>query len=742
MAYTIGDKTYRNLQEQVLQNARDINDIKTVNTLLNQFGIKVVGECDTALDLPDPSTYSGNYGDAYAVGTETPYDLYIFTRPFDGEEYPHWFNIGPFPLEGPEGPQGETGAQGEKGNTGGAFLTGEGNPPTSIGTQDGQGYLDATTGNIYQYSTNPASWTRVGNIRGPQGIQGQQGPQGATGPQGPQGPQGPAGKVVNIVGNLASIENLPTPSTIDFHDAYLVGANAPYHLYIIEGTESDSTTWSWFDAGAFTSGGEYTRVTDDNDSYVANLKATTTPESGAVARYDSDGQLQCEAPTVDKDVANKKYVDDNKGAKVLVLTESTYNRNAQIIEPLANSVASLDYTKVPNYIMFTYSTAYKGVYSQAPNPLNVGAGNPTSSSTGGGFALVSIDNNGIAYFYKFENERYVTANIRGTNIRCMTRKYACFQLNLLTGLLDYGYVGSDLVNFDAHQLLQQTLSNVSWTNVIVNISTGTASLTTDGYKWPELTNVTKEIHRVSISFSGGNTIYLNRVAMNTNSTVKTCDYACIVDRTIYWAHFELNAGVYSGLLKVIDPVEGNVADTPSAVLTTLKTQDGTVYGINNAKKYNVIKIDIPQCSDHTDLALFYLVGTNNMDTIYKSLSLVTGGTTVNASVFDSVLVYLINNVGTVSSLANLFGSLAQLSEKIYYTYYEGDLDKLIISRLTGTNWYYSGSDLECNIYNSSTDENINPTPSGHTITDWQTITVTLEDYQADNSDEIYNKENV
>ena len=134
MAYTIGDKTYRNLQEQVLQNARDINDIKTVNTLLNQFGIKVVGECDTALDLPDPSTYSGNYGDAYAVGTETPYDLYIFTRPFDGEEYPHWFNIGPFPLEGPEGPQGETGAQGEKGNPGGAFLTGEGNPPTSIGT--------------------------------------------------------------------------------------------------------------------------------------------------------------------------------------------------------------------------------------------------------------------------------------------------------------------------------------------------------------------------------------------------------------------------------------------------------------------------------------------------------------------------------------------------------------------------------------------------------------------------------
>lgn len=68
----------------------------------NLFGIKVVGHVD-ALPIPD-GTYE--YGDAYTVGTDAPYDMWIYTRAdaFHSEAY--WFNIGKFPAPGPQGPKG------------------------------------------------------------------------------------------------------------------------------------------------------------------------------------------------------------------------------------------------------------------------------------------------------------------------------------------------------------------------------------------------------------------------------------------------------------------------------------------------------------------------------------------------------------------------------------------------------------------------------------------------------------
>lgn len=69
----------------------------------NLLGIKVVGHVD-ALPIPD-STYE--YGDAYTVGTAAPYDMWIYTRAdaFHSEAY--WFNIGKFPMPGPQGPKGD-----------------------------------------------------------------------------------------------------------------------------------------------------------------------------------------------------------------------------------------------------------------------------------------------------------------------------------------------------------------------------------------------------------------------------------------------------------------------------------------------------------------------------------------------------------------------------------------------------------------------------------------------------------
>lgn len=70
----------------------------------NLLGIRVIGAID-ALPIPE-GTYE--YGDAYMVGTETPYDMYIYTRP-DGKVHTegYWFPIGKFPMPGPQGPKGD-----------------------------------------------------------------------------------------------------------------------------------------------------------------------------------------------------------------------------------------------------------------------------------------------------------------------------------------------------------------------------------------------------------------------------------------------------------------------------------------------------------------------------------------------------------------------------------------------------------------------------------------------------------
>lgn len=71
----------------------------------NLLGVKVVGVAATEADIPE-GIYE--YGDAYEVGTEPPYDLYIYTRP-DGVVHTegYWFNTGKFPMPGPQGPKGD-----------------------------------------------------------------------------------------------------------------------------------------------------------------------------------------------------------------------------------------------------------------------------------------------------------------------------------------------------------------------------------------------------------------------------------------------------------------------------------------------------------------------------------------------------------------------------------------------------------------------------------------------------------
>mgnify|MGYP005801989131 CR=1 FL=1 len=276
---TIDGVQYRNLEEQVKKNKDDIQYILEEEGVLNEFGIKIVGEITSASDLPDPTTYEGEFGDAYAVGTTTPYELYIYTRANGSHPTNYWFNIGEFPLAGPRGPQGP---QGNPGADGSPALIFNSNRTTStepilgtsfsassasyfnrtpisgdyflqlvIGSEgtsvEGRSWITnniitSISGGVYNYQIRSVMETT-----GATGAPGNPGTNGAPGPQGPQGPIGPQGNPGQsfvIAGTVANSNQLPDPSTVADNIAYLVGTQAPYDLYVQLQDSSE-----WFNAG-------------------------------------------------------------------------------------------------------------------------------------------------------------------------------------------------------------------------------------------------------------------------------------------------------------------------------------------------------------------------------------------------------------------------------------------------------------------------------------------------------------
>ena len=236
---TINGITYRNLQEQVEQNK---NDIAAWHDAA-KFDIRTVGQCATVDDLPDPSTFTGDYGDMYAVGTAAPYTYYIFTRPTADMTYPYWFNAGQLQIQGDKGDTGATGPAGPTGERGSLWTTSNSNPSIMSTTKKNDQHLCVYNGDVFQF--DGSAWNRIGNIRGPQGIQGAQGiqgPKGDTGETGPKGDTGDVGGFINIVATLTSADLLPDPATLDnLTYAYLVGDNND--LYIQIGKTSDEAHW-------------------------------------------------------------------------------------------------------------------------------------------------------------------------------------------------------------------------------------------------------------------------------------------------------------------------------------------------------------------------------------------------------------------------------------------------------------------------------------------------------------------
>ena len=335
----------RNLEEQVAY----LTEYHEANQALASWGIKIIGQIATADELPNPTTYTGEYGDAYAVGTEAPFDFYIWTRASVAGQNAYWFNFGQISIAGPQGPQGIQGPQGETGKSStwyGAIKPLDNDPNVY---NAGDMYVNVGTGSSkgHIYRFNGTNWVFLTTILGPQGVRGPQGNQGRTGPQGPQGPKGDTGDVggfINIWGILTNAAQLPTPSSLNnLTVAYLVKhtggddqANDHYDLYIQVGSTSATATWN--NVGPFNAATLITvngvgqnvwnadtkldKTTISTPAYqiygtsygsnetTMHFAFPSSTEMNWLAMYGNHDNLIVKQVIDNNDAANKKYVDD------------------------------------------------------------------------------------------------------------------------------------------------------------------------------------------------------------------------------------------------------------------------------------------------------------------------------------------------------------------------------------------------------------------------------------------------
>lgn len=240
---------FLNALQAIERNKQDIQDFKNGNQTIAEFGITVVGILSDASQLP---AQGENYGDAYLIGTETPYDMRVWTRDV-ANETAKWVDLGSFPLAGPVGERGEIGS---------VIYFGTEDKENEQADRAGDFYINTVTGYWYQsVEISPVFvWKKQFSLkgekgdrgeRGKQGIQGPVGPQGNTGPIGPQGPKGDKGDIgvgFQIQGTLQSSSQLPTP-TKEMQQkgyAYLIpGSDNVNHVWAIQG----DTILMWIDVG-------------------------------------------------------------------------------------------------------------------------------------------------------------------------------------------------------------------------------------------------------------------------------------------------------------------------------------------------------------------------------------------------------------------------------------------------------------------------------------------------------------
>lgn len=223
MSIQIGNTILRNIQEQVGKNQADIQALKLAQTA----GLKNIGTLDEASDIP-AGTY--HYGEFYFIGTQAPYEVYVYTN-HDGTD--EFINIGTL-----QGPQGNSGLPGNMGTVSvGTVTTGL---PGSAASVINAGTASAAVLNF----TIP---TGAAGPQGPVGSKGEKGDKGNTGETGAQGIPGDPGQSFMIVGTITSEAQLPDPETTPRNYAYIYDdgdSSTPNRLYYIIGTAGNES-WSY-----------------------------------------------------------------------------------------------------------------------------------------------------------------------------------------------------------------------------------------------------------------------------------------------------------------------------------------------------------------------------------------------------------------------------------------------------------------------------------------------------------------
>lgn len=253
MFYADG-KIKLNMMEQVYKNKSDIEYILNTEGTLNSYGIKVVGQVDSAVNLPKKADYEVwpfDYGDAFAVGTAPPYTFYIWTRAFGAFLEDHWFNVGQLSIPGPVGPQGPEGPTGRDG------------PIGPVGPQGKDG---------------------------PVGPQGPEGKQGLPGNTGATGAKGDSGVVYVVLGVLSSSGQLPSAAGQQSSAAYIVTESDGDHLY---GIIQNNGANAWYDWGGISQGAKGEK--GDPGIGINTLQNVQFPYGEATVTYDTTNGITVNA---------------------------------------------------------------------------------------------------------------------------------------------------------------------------------------------------------------------------------------------------------------------------------------------------------------------------------------------------------------------------------------------------------------------------------------------------------------
>ena len=315
--FSINDKEYRNLEEQVRKNKEDIARHWDVDRVLADFGIKVMGQLDSPtpfLDTPGSPeyfNYGEDYGLAYLVGETVPYDVFVWTRanPDLSEVQPYWLNIGQISIIGPQGPEGRSIIN--------ASLT-----------DDFRLKLNFSDGSTITFATSlrgPRGYTGEQGIPGPMGPTGPKGQDGKPGAQGEPGPVGPAGNL-NIIGTFYDVAQFPNAATASMGDALIYMEDGLTHFYILTGQPGQTATYSWQE----TTFGGGTRITINGavqSTWEANTKLDVSTGAGSNRVYGvASNGAQTLFEVASGPSANSIAIRDNSG-KLMALTDGTLHTN-------------------------------------------------------------------------------------------------------------------------------------------------------------------------------------------------------------------------------------------------------------------------------------------------------------------------------------------------------------------------------------------------------------------------------